>query len=136
MIPRLVLRSIDSTGDLVVEYDYTAYGECTVTHNSEGLAEINPFRYKGYYYDTESQMYYCNTRYYVPEWCRWLTPDSPSYLQPETIDGMNLFTYCGNDPIVNKDITGHAFISALLVGIGIAAFVVRSHDTRFILEGA
>ena len=78
---RAFLCSIDSTGDLVVKYDYTAYGECTVKQNSEGLAEINPFRYKGYYYDTESQMYYCNSRYYVPEWCRWLTADSPSYLQ-------------------------------------------------------
>ena len=121
MIPRLVLRSIDSTGDLVVEYDYTAYGECTVTHNSEGLAEINPFRYKGYYYDTESQMYYCNSRYYVPEWCRWLTPDNPSYLQPETIDGMNLFTYCGNDPVNYKQSHISSISSVISAAISMGA---------------
>ena len=102
-----IIGIIDSYGDLVVKYNYTAYGECTIMLNSEGIAEINPFRYKGYYYDQESGMYYCNSRYYVPEWCRWLTPDSPSFLQPESLNGMNLFAYCGNDPVNNIDSNGN-----------------------------
>ena len=60
---------------------YDAYGKCTVILNMSGLANINPFRYKGYYFDSESGMYYCHTRYYVPEWCRWLNADHPSFLQ-------------------------------------------------------
>ncbi len=112
-----VIGIIDSTGDLVVKYNYKAYGECTITYNSEGIAEINPFRYKGYYYDNESGMYYCNSRYYVPEWCRWLTPDSPSFLQPESLNGMNLFAYCGNDPVNKVDASGNFpfLIVAILV---------------------
>ena len=43
-------------------------------------------------------MYYCHTRYYVPEWCRWLNADHPSFLQPESLQEMNLFVYCGNNP--------------------------------------
>lgn len=109
-----IIGIIDSTGDLVVKYDYTAYGECTITYNTEGIAEINPFRYKGYYYDQESGMYYCNSRYYVPEWCRWLTPDSPSFLQPESLNGMNLFAYCCNDPVNKVDSSGCFAILAAL----------------------
>ena len=118
-----IIAIIDSTGNLVVRYNYTAYGLCTITYNSEGIAEINPFRYKGYYYDQESGMYYCNSRYYVPEWCRWLTPDSPSFLQPESLNGMNLFAYCGNDPVNKVDSSGNFAISTFLIGAGIGALV-------------
>ena len=52
-----------------------------------------------YYYDSETNMYYCKSRYYVPEWCRWLNADSIDYLEPESLSGMNLFAYCGNDPV-------------------------------------
>ena len=97
----------------------------TKTLDTNGIGALNPFRYKGYYYDTESEMYYCNSRYYVPEWCRWLTPDSPSFLQPESLNGMNLFAYCGNDPVNKIDTLGSfaITISTLLVGIGIGAGV-------------
>ena len=51
-------------------------------------------------------MYYCHSRYYVPEWCRWLNADSPNFLQPESLNGMNLFSYCGNDPVNRCDTSG------------------------------
>ena len=126
-----IIGIIDSTGDLVVKYNYKAYGQCTVTLNSEGLAEINPFRYKGYYYDQESGMYYCNSRYYVPEWCRWLTPDSPRFLQPVSFNGMNLFAYCYNSPVNYMDDMGNlpklVEIISTLVGYGadLYSFVLR-----------
>ena len=45
----------------------------------------------------ETSLYYCNSRYYVPEWCRFLNADDVSYLDPESINGLNLFAYCNNN---------------------------------------
>lgn len=101
-----ILGIVDTTGNYVVKYSYTAYGECSITYDTIGLACLNPFRYKGYYFDAESGMYYCQTRYFVPEWCRWLNADSPSYLTVDSIFGMNLFAYCCNDPINYLDEDG------------------------------
>ena len=79
----------------MVQYDQTAYGKVTVLKDTVGIANINPFRYKGYYYDQESGMYYCHTRYYVPEWGRWLNASIVSHQ-----DVFNAFSYCKNDPIL------------------------------------
>ena len=102
-----ILGIIDTNGSPVVIYQYTAYGTSTVLHYTAGLASINPFRFKGYYFDNESGMYYCHTRYYVPEWCRWLNADHPSFLQPDSLQGLNLYTYCGNNPVMCLDKYGY-----------------------------
>lgn len=112
-----ILGIIDTNGSPVVIYQYTAYGTSTVLQDTAGLASINPFRFKGYYFDSESGMYYCHTRYYVPEWCRWLNADHPSFLQPDSLQEMNLFVYCGNNPITNIDPIG-CFSLSILVVIG------------------
>ena len=113
-----ILGIIDTNGSPVVIYQYTAYGTSTVLQDTAGLANINPFRYKGYYFDSESGMYYCHTRYYVPEWCRWLNADHPSFLQPDSLQGMNLFVYCGNDPVMYTDTQGTNEWSDFWNGIG------------------
>ncbi len=109
----------------MVKYSYTAYG--TITEITGSLASTigahNPFRYKGYYYDTETTMYYCKTRYYVPAWCRWLNADSIEYLDPSNINGMNLFAYCNNDPVNKIDPSGHFAISLTVLGLIIGAVV-------------
>ncbi|MDE7263769.1 MAG: hypothetical protein K2N64_03830, partial [Anaeroplasmataceae bacterium] len=117
-----ILGIIDSSGNLVVKYAYTAYG--TITSITGSLASTigayNPFRYKGYYYDTETSMYYCKSRYYVPEWCRWLNADSTSYLNYKNINEMNLFAYCVNNPISLLDPTGNLWILiAIIAGYSI-----------------
>lgn len=66
---------IDSSGKFVVKYNCSAYGNVSVLQDTNGLASINPFLYKGYYFDKESGMFYCHTHYYVPDWCRWLCVD-------------------------------------------------------------
>ena len=63
-------------------------------------------RYKGYYFDEETGFYYCRSRYYVPEWCRWLNADSPAYLKPYSATGNNLFAYCENNPVMGYDPNG------------------------------
>ena len=75
------------------------------------MFKINPYRYRGYYYDIETQLYWVSSRYYSPELCRWISPDSIEYLDPEAINGLNLYAYCGNDPVNRFDPTGHSWKS-------------------------
>lgn len=58
------------------------------------------------------------TRYYNPDWCRWISPDNVSYLDPETPHGINLYLYCGNDPINYVDPSGHFAVTTILLIVG------------------
>lgn len=114
----------------MVIYKYSAWGNVSVldgsdTVNTSGtfIANINPFRYKGYYYDKETGLYLVTTRYYNPEWCRFISPDSIEYLDPSSINGLNLFAYCNNDPVNKIDPSGHFAISLTVLGLIIGAVV-------------
>ena len=103
-------------GKLVGEYIYDAWGNIERKAYDEKPNEIdiyvinnNPFTYKGYYYDVESKVFYCNARYYSPELYCYLSPDDIEYLDPESINGLNLYCYCANNHIMNIDPTGHAW---------------------------
>ena len=68
-------------------------------------------------------MYYCKTRYYVPEWCRWLNTDSPLFLDFNNIQSTNLFSYCGNDPVNNVDPNGNSSDSVLKNILGFSVMI-------------
>ena len=122
---------LDYDGDVVVRYVYDAWGNHAVLGTDgnditdpNNIGILNPFRYRGYYYDTETGLYYLKTRYYDPEVGRFITIDGVSYLDPETINGLNLYAYCGNNPVMNVDPTGEIFfLFALLIGVVAGALV-------------
>ena len=112
----------------MVEYKYDAWGNHAVLdangadiNDASHIGSINPFRYRGYYYDTETGLYYLKSRYYDPEVGRFITIDDTSYLDPETINGLNLYAYCGNNPVMGYDPEGTwdwgRFWSGLLIGL-------------------
>lgn len=123
-----IIGITDINGKIVVKYSYDAWGaiKSIIDTSSSGIGKLNPFRFKGYYYDNESSMYYCKTRYYVPQWGRWLSADSIEYLNPESINKLNLYTYANNNPVIYYDPDGHmALLCALLIlgAIGMVANV-------------
>ena len=71
------------------------------------MTQRNPIRYRGYYYDRETGLYYLNARYYNPQWRRFISPDDTAYLNPETPNGLNLYAYCNNDPVNYADPSGN-----------------------------
>ena len=101
-------------GTLVALYSYDAWGNCKVfkpdgsPDEDEGsVGNANPFRYRSYYFDEETGLYYLNSRYYDPEIGRFVNADDISFLDPETINGLNLYAYCGDNPVMKIDLTGH-----------------------------
>ena len=96
-----------STGKLAATYTYDAWGKCTVT-NATGftIGTDNPFRYRGYYYDSETGLYYLQTRYYDPEVGRFISSDGYISGASGTTKGYNLFVYCDNDPVNKSDENG------------------------------
>ena len=127
-----VIALIDNNGTIVVQYWYDAWGNHKVVDekgdeitDQTNIGNLNPFRYRGYYYDTETGLYFLQTRYYDPEVGRFLNRDSVQYADPETINGLNLYAYCLNNPVEYVDPTGNIaialLISLLLLGAGSVA---------------
>ena len=101
----IAVTNID--GETVVKYSYNAWGKCKVEFDTTGyIGNINPFRYRGYYFDRETGLYYLNSRYYDPKTGRFINADSPEYV---SIQGGNLFAYCGNCPTKNADYFGFCY---------------------------
>ncbi|MBP3437012.1 MAG: RHS repeat-associated core domain-containing protein [Clostridia bacterium] len=79
---------------------------------------VNPFRYRSYYYDIGIGLYFLKTRYYDPEIGRFMTIDDLSYLDPESINGLNLYAYCLNNPVNCVDPNGtFVLTTAILIGL-------------------
>ena len=120
-----VVGIVDSAGSLVVEYKYDAWGKPilvrTLTTAYEALAELNPFRYRGYVYDEDTGLYYLRSRYYAFEKNRFINSDDEDILLEEQdhLNQHNLILYCLNDSINNTDDDGY-FALHLLGGAAVA----------------
>ena len=99
-----VMYLVDTSGNEVAAYDYDPYGK--VITSTGDLAEINPLRYRGYYYDSETGFYYLQSRYYDPEICRFINADSYASTG-DGFTGFNMFAYCNNNPVNRIDPDGH-----------------------------
>ena len=106
-----VVQIIDEGGVMQAEYVYSPWGEVI---SAEGdLAEINPLRYRGYYYDSETGFYYLQSRYYDPTNRRFINADSYASTGQGFL-GVNMFAYCNNLPVILHDSNGE-FPSLLIV---------------------
>ena len=95
----------------VATYEYDAWGN--IVSSSGRLAEINPLRYRGYYYDSETGFYYLQSRYYDPANRRFINADGLISFDCG-FSGLNMYSYCGNCPVACSDPNGASFISDLL----------------------
>ena len=123
-----IVAVYNESGTKVYTYQYDAWGNCTATPvssiGSNIYAQYNPFRYRGYYYDTETKLYYLQSRYYNPETGRFLNVDSCLYSH---ILGYNLYPYCHNNPVNYYDPKGDDAI-ALLAGWASSAWGLAAAD--------
>ena len=103
-----IVKLIDGSGNTVVEYTYDSWGKVLSVTGSLAttLGENQPFRYRGYVYDTETGWYYLQSRYYNPETCRFISSDV--YLSTgQGVLGHNSYAYCRNNPTNRKDTNGN-----------------------------
>ncbi len=107
-----IIGITDSNNNLLCSYLYDSWGNIISIKDNDGniindtshIGIINPYRYRSYYYDKETKLYYLNSRYYNPEWGRFINCDIG--ISKDSIDGLNLYVYALNNPIVHSDVDG------------------------------
>ena len=119
-----IIGIVDSAGLILAIYAYTPWGQLltidrvTGSSYSDGdssIGSINPIRYRGYYYDNETRLYYLNSRYYDPYVGRFLNADG--YVSTgQGVIGFNMFAYCLDNPVNNVDFNGDLVETAVAIG--------------------
>ena len=124
-----VIAIVDKDAETVARYSYDAWGVPKIKSDISGcsIATINPFRYRGYYYDQEIELYYLQSRYYNPLLGRWVNSDEVIYIlfSLEALQH-NLFAYGANNSVNNIDYTGYWWFSIKTVVAGIILDAVIS----------
>ena len=117
-----VIELVDEEAQVVARYSYDAWGKVTGVKDKSGnaitdathVANINPFRYRGYYFDTEIGLYYLQSRYYDPVVGRFVNADAPILIVAGgSVSHYNLLAYCKNNTMQYADKNGY---SPILVG--------------------
>ncbi len=114
-----VFAVAQADGDVIAAYEYDEWGKLLYTNyvypdNAEQvkIIDTNPLRYRGYYYDAETGYYYLQSRYYDPSICRFINEDDYNYIDKNIVNGLNLFSYCCNNPTNNADYSGYCFYNS------------------------
>jgi RHS repeat-associated protein len=128
-----VIKIVDITGNTVVEYKYDAWGNIVYKYDSGlNIDDINPFRYRGYYFDVETGYYYLQSRYYNPEIGRFISSDGLVGKVGDT-QSHNMYAYCANNPVMYSDISGEF---PVLISIAAIVYVIWiAHDIYQIASG-
>lgn len=115
-----VIGILDSSGNRVVTYTYDSWGSpLSVTGSlASTVGQKNPIRYRGYYYDTETGLYYLQSRYYDPVVGRFLNADDVMGVNSD-IHAYNLFAYCGNNPVCRVDSQGQSWWSVVAAAVAV-----------------
>ena len=124
-----ILKVITATGTEAATYTYDAWGKLLTSTGD--LADINPLRYRGYFYDTETGLYYLQSRYYDPEVSRFINPDAFATTDADGVLSANMFAYCENNPVNNDDPTGHGLFSTLLIGAAVGVVKQFAADLAY-----
>ena len=129
-----ILQIVNTNNVIVAKYTYDSWGNIIsitdgndndVSNNDNHIANINPFRYRSYYYDKETNLYYLKSRYYSPYLCRFLSIDDYINANKDIISN-NIYIYCSNDPINNIDFNGKGLLKIVSK---IAKTVVKVYNT-------
>lgn len=131
-----IIALVDESGDTVVNYTYDSWGKVLSITGSrkDTIGQLNPFRYRGYYYDKETGMYYLKNRYYDPEIRRFICADKTGVAKEsmETLHNRNLYVYCDGNPLTRRDGDGEVWLAAALSFVGGA---VASVASQILLDG-
>ena len=127
-----VVALLNTSGDVVVQYSYDAWGNPLSTTGSlaSTLGYYNPLRYRGYVYDTETGFYYLQSRYYDPTTGRFLNADAFASTGQGILSN-NTFAYCINNPVIYQDSSGHAVetvFDIISLGTSIVGVTVNPWD--------
>ena len=136
-----IIGIIDSNYNKIVNYEYDSWGNIISIKDNNGndiidnnhIGNINPFRYRSYYYDKETNLYYLNSRYYNPVWGRFINADGALNANKDIL-GHNLYCYVGNNVINNIDKNGMLSFKNKL-GIAIGCFITATITTLAIATG-
>ena len=139
-----IIGLIDKNGATVASYTYDSWGKLisitdgsgkVITNDTTSVGYKNPYRYRGYRYDNETGLYYLNSRYYNPEWGRFLNADAIAG-ETGTLLSHNMFIYCLNNPVNMQDDGGYwpKWLKTATLVAG-AALVVAATATLTVATG-
>ena len=120
-----VVRIVNSSRSVVASYTYDPWGK--IISSSGTLADVNPLRYRGYYYDTETGFYYLQSRYYDPEIGRFINADSYASTDATGLLSTNMFAYCENDPVNGSDPNGEWIHIAIGSAMGAVTSIITGY---------